>query len=212
MSHKLIIIASPEADQVNYPGKEYTFTSMPVTIGRGAPNHIPLQDPGRTVSRVHAQIIEVEGGRWAIEDLQSKNFTFLNEMRLDSGEVRVLQPDDEITLGDFTIQFKMNPAIERLDPTNIATSIYDAPTIEIPNPFEDEVEALIQSVQRICMLYDGADADLRATQLAQALQDAMGDAKSHRVTQAIAHAFTDTELPASQSGQSIRHIRDKGER
>lgn len=212
MSHKLIIIASPKADQVNYPGKEYTFTSMPVTIGRGAPNQIPLQDPGRTVSRVHAQIIEVEGGRWAIEDLQSKNFTFLNEMRLDSGEVRVLHPDDEITLGDFTIQFKMNPAAEQLNPTNIATSIYDAPTIEIPNPFEEEVEQLIESVRRVCDLYDAADPDLRATQLAQALQDFMGDVKNHRVTQAIAHAFTDTELPASQSGQSIRKLKDMGNR
>lgn len=209
MSHKLIIIASPKADQVNTPGKEYEFTTLPVTIGRGAPNSIPLQDPGRTVSRTHAQIIEVEDGWWAIEDLQSKNFTFLNDARLDSGEVRILHPDDEITLGDFTIQFKMSPEAEHHDPTNIATSIYDAPTIEIPNPFEEEVEQLIQSVRRVCDIYDGADADLRATQLAQALQDFMGEVKSHRVTQAIAHAFTDTELPASQSGQSIRQIRDK---
>lgn len=56
------------------------------------------------VSRRHARL-SFRGGRWAIEDLNSVNFTYVNGLKLQPAAPRVLQDGDQIRLGRVVITF-----------------------------------------------------------------------------------------------------------
>jgi hypothetical protein len=70
------------------------------TIGRDADTGVWLESP--RVSRRHARIV-VRGARATLEDLGSKNGTFIGGERL-SGP-RELKPGDTIRIGPFTLVF-----------------------------------------------------------------------------------------------------------
>ena len=70
-----------------------------VTIGRTPENDIHLPDP--SVSRRHA-LLYVEDGKAVLEDLGSRNGTFLNEIRVDKA---LLSSGDTLRLGKVTTGF-----------------------------------------------------------------------------------------------------------
>ncbi|MFL5330446.1 MAG: FHA domain-containing protein [Gemmataceae bacterium] len=64
------------------------------------------QEPGDRIwaSRRHA-VIHLHGGSLEIEDLHSRNGTFVNRTRLAPGSKRILMPDDVVQIG--TIQMRV---------------------------------------------------------------------------------------------------------
>lgn len=70
--------------------------STTFTLGRAPTSDIVLADP--SVSSRHAAVT-LEGGGIRIEDLGSKNGTWLGGQPLTRGETRWLQPMDRVTLG-----------------------------------------------------------------------------------------------------------------
>jgi DNA-binding CsgD family transcriptional regulator len=78
-----------------------TLQDGAVTVGRSADAEITLAD--QNVSRVHAKLTPV-AGRWTVEDLGSKNGTWVKGERV-FGE-RVLQDGDEIKVGGTTVVFR----------------------------------------------------------------------------------------------------------
>ncbi|HYU59321.1 MAG TPA: FHA domain-containing protein [Solirubrobacterales bacterium] len=72
-----------------------------LTLGRGDDNDVVLGD--ERASRHHARIRRSDGS-FAIEDLGSRNGTYLNGERLD-GESRPLEPGDSIGIGDQKLRF-----------------------------------------------------------------------------------------------------------
>jgi hypothetical protein len=58
------------------------------------------------VSRLHARITQ-SGDAWAIEDLESTNFTFVNRKRIPPKTPNPLNDGDEIRLGRVGLRFKM---------------------------------------------------------------------------------------------------------
>jgi hypothetical protein len=91
---KLVVIKSPALDA----GEEVPVDSMPVAIGRGGQNEIPL-DGDEFASAQHARFESRRDGLW-VEDIGSTNGTFVNgarvttPRRLSSGDVvRVGQTD-----------------------------------------------------------------------------------------------------------------------
>ncbi len=56
------------------------------------------------VSRRHARIA-LRGGQWVIEDLNSRNFTFVNNQRINPGVPQVLNNGDQIRLGRVVLAF-----------------------------------------------------------------------------------------------------------
>jgi DNA-binding winged helix-turn-helix (wHTH) protein len=71
-------------------------------IGRDPDVAVRIEAPG--VSRRHARIL-AEGGRFVLEDLESKNGTYLRERRLDRREE--LQDGDELRLGQTLVVFRV---------------------------------------------------------------------------------------------------------
>jgi pSer/pThr/pTyr-binding forkhead associated (FHA) protein len=66
-------------------------------IGRDGSNDIILEDP--CVSRKHCFIGKVLG-KYVIEDLGSKNGTFVNGRYLEKDDMAILDPGNEITMGE----------------------------------------------------------------------------------------------------------------
>lgn len=71
-----------------------------VTIGR-APEENDIHLPDPSVSRRHA-LVYVEDGKAVLEDLGSRNGTYLNEVRVRKA---VLSSDDALRIGNVTIGF-----------------------------------------------------------------------------------------------------------
>lgn len=90
-------IRTPEGKE-----KKVVLDLPSLTIGKddplqGVTNQISLDDP--TVSRRHARIFR-EGDTWFIEDLGSKNFTYLNGKKIQRAP---LKPGDTIQIGQHRL-------------------------------------------------------------------------------------------------------------
>ena len=77
---------------------------LPLTIGKFSNlSDVVLKDP--TVSRIHARVLR-EDGEMYIQDLNSKNGTFINGKRLLPNEKMVIIPDDEIAFGKCSFAYR----------------------------------------------------------------------------------------------------------
>ena len=88
---KLVVIKSPALTA----GEEVPVDSLPVAIGRGGQNEIPL-DGDEFASAQHARFESKRDGLW-VEDVGSTNGTFVNGARVTSA--RLLQPGDVVRIG-----------------------------------------------------------------------------------------------------------------
>jgi pSer/pThr/pTyr-binding forkhead associated (FHA) protein len=79
-----------------------TLDGERVTIGKNDDLDVVIADDP-SVSRVHAVLERISGGRWLIRDVGSTNGTLVNGERI-LGE-RVLRDDDEIILGRTRLRF-----------------------------------------------------------------------------------------------------------
>lgn len=82
------------------PGQEIALESPRCVLGRHPNCDIKLEDG--SVSREHAQLTQV-GGRWYVEDLNSRNGTFLNGRIVDRRQP--LADGDEIRICDLQFSF-----------------------------------------------------------------------------------------------------------
>ena len=96
---KLVVLKSPALDV----GEEVPVDSLPVAVGRGGQNEIPL-DGDDFASAQHARFESKRDGLW-VEDIGSTNGTFVNgarvttPRRLAKGDiVRVGQTDLKVVL------------------------------------------------------------------------------------------------------------------
>jgi hypothetical protein len=85
--------------------RQIVLTGKQMRIGRRSAAvdlnpEIDTADPG--VSRLHAVLIAVQDGSWAVLDSGSANGTYLNDRRIAKGDVITLREGDLITLGAWT--------------------------------------------------------------------------------------------------------------
>jgi hypothetical protein len=90
--------------RIEYSGDGGSFVSgdiIPIgnkiTIGRNHNNQMVL--PSQSVSNYHAQIY-FEDGRYMLEDLNSTNGTFINDLKIDK---KSLQPGDQIRISQTVL-------------------------------------------------------------------------------------------------------------
>ena len=89
-------------------GEMYKLSGEQVTMGRGGSADIRLVDEG--ISRFHARI-RAEGGHMVVEDLESRNGTFLNGERVSAA--RKLEDGDKIQVGRTTVlKFSFHDQLE----------------------------------------------------------------------------------------------------
>ena len=101
----LILLKSPEGAS---PNKNIPLTGDQMVIGRDE-NGCQIVIPHHAVSRKHAQIIR-SGGQYFIEDLKSRNKTFVNSKEVAARQA--LKPDDRIKICDFLFRFHDEKAVK----------------------------------------------------------------------------------------------------
>ena len=205
MTLRFFLIDAPDIRERNEAEKVFEFSAFPVSIGRGANNGISLTDPTRTVSRNHVRIFQEEG-RVVIEDLGSKNFTYLNNDRLTSNELYALREGDVIRCGDFTV--KVGVLDTRVDPNaDITVMDYTDSDTELiiegfnENPFDDIVLELIETLEQLNTIYNQITPAMRDAMLADSITKTVESIEeSNDVVQLIADSISKTGLLQKELG------------
>jgi DNA-binding winged helix-turn-helix (wHTH) protein len=86
---------------LRWEGRELLIQKHRTIIGRDAGVDVQLESP--RISRQHAQVV-IDGPRALIEDLGSKNGTFLRDQRITTPTP--LTHGDEIRVGPFVLEFR----------------------------------------------------------------------------------------------------------
>jgi predicted component of type VI protein secretion system len=92
----------------SHTGKDVPMSSDMFFIGRGDQCH--LRPKSESVSRKHCVLVLREG-RLLIQDLQSRNGTFVNDQRLAPDRARVLKPGDKIQVGKLGFEVLIDHAL-----------------------------------------------------------------------------------------------------
>jgi len=103
------------------------------TVGSSADSDLVVDDP--SVSRTHL-LVEQLGGTWFVEDLGSRNGTYLNGQRITGR--RVVRPGDEIRLGVARVVLR-----GMMSESGPATSLVDEPPV-LTRRERDVIVALCQ--------------------------------------------------------------------
>ena len=118
-SAQLTVIAGPQA------GRAYSLNREETVLGRGREANVFIDDAG--ASRAHARIVVTEDGRYVLEDLKSRNGTFVGGRRVERVE---LSSGDRIAIGSgVTLSFAiLDSQAERMAHQLYESSVRDALT------------------------------------------------------------------------------------
>ena len=95
VGRRLKRIPKSELKFLVHDGKRVKLTDV-MSIGRDKGNSIVVDDP--LVSRVHCKVRRIRTA-WYVEDVGSRNGTWVNDKALSPGKAVRLNPDDVIKLG-----------------------------------------------------------------------------------------------------------------
>ncbi len=164
---KLFLKTDADSDEV----EEFTFEQERISLGRDKENDLHIPDTSRVVSKKHAEIKLLDDG-YEIVDLGSKNFTYLNSTRLESGRTYSLADGDLIKVGEYEVEFQLlTPDLpEEEEQEEVAVPDYDRTVFEsgFVNPFLVEVEKFAQAFNSLCETFEGEAPSRRV----DALKDA----------------------------------------
>jgi serine/threonine protein kinase/predicted component of type VI protein secretion system len=102
---------------------ERPLTGERLRIGRDSQNDVVLDDPGKGVSRFHAEI-RAERGSYTIVDLNSRNGVWLNGERVPAAALglNTLGLNTRVTLGAFQLSVRGQPVTHTFDSMSPAGS------------------------------------------------------------------------------------------
>jgi diguanylate cyclase (GGDEF)-like protein len=112
----VVVLYGPEL------GRRATIGRGPFQIGRSSKNDLPIDQ--ESVSRHHARITP-QGRAHAIEDLDSTNGTYVNDVKINR-ERRVLRDGDQIRVGRSILKFMSGANLE----ANYHEEIYRLMTVD----------------------------------------------------------------------------------
>ena len=201
MKLRLLLVDAPDLKERSDIEKVFLFNMFPVSIGRGANNGISLLDPTRTVSRNHAQIYLDEGVA-VIKDLDSKNFTYLNNVRLSPNKGYALSKKDKIHCGDFILKVDyLNVQDEQPELAYTSSDTQVLLDSYIITPFDDIVAEFLDLLHQLTVTYNEIDPEMRDAMLAQAISNTARDLeKSSEVVQLLAESLSRTGLLQKELG------------
>ncbi len=117
------------------------FNRFPVSVGRDEKNDVILPDPFKVVSRRHAKIVDTEGILQLV-DLESSNFTYLNEAPILPNEENALKTGDIIRIGEYELETE-------LVKEQVVSDEDDQKTMVFSSPFAEEVNNIVESLNKI---------------------------------------------------------------
>lgn len=102
---KVYIAKGPET------GRFFSLKDKVALIGRGSDNSIRIDE--RSVSRIHVKVLR-EGDKYFIEDLKSRNGTWINGNVIDAGRMVEVQQGVPVALGNVLISLGKKCPLDQL--------------------------------------------------------------------------------------------------
>ncbi len=160
------------------PAQKFILDRPVTTIGRSSINDLPIAD--KMLSRQHARILKDGDGGLAIEDLGSRNGTYVNGERLVS--IQPLKSGDRITVGGVTLKVESESTTrvrieaggdEALDNTILKASaeLLRKPTETDPRLPAEQLSKLIESLRVVNELTIELLRDISVDELLKFLMD-----------------------------------------
>lgn len=94
------VLSVVEAEEENLSGRRFAFDEQ-ITVGRGEDNDVMI--PESFVSHHHA-VIYRHGSQYVVEDLGSRNHTYVNDQILEGRAY--IKPGDLVRIGMVTLRFE----------------------------------------------------------------------------------------------------------
>ena len=101
----------------SHEGKEISVSSEKFLVGRS--ESCQLRPKSESVSRKHC-IIVLEDGKVLIQDLKSRNGTFVNEKRLPSDKAKVLKAGDHLRIGKLSFELVIEHGLQAAKKPEVA--------------------------------------------------------------------------------------------
>jgi pSer/pThr/pTyr-binding forkhead associated (FHA) protein len=95
---RLVVVSSPALSE----GIVHELDSTPLTVGRGAQNHLPIQSD-EFASAIHARFEPRKDGVWIVDE-GSTNGTFVNGVQVE--KPRRLEPGDVVRVGESDFRYE----------------------------------------------------------------------------------------------------------
>lgn len=115
--------------------------NTPVSLGRGADNDLPLNDPERLISRHQARVSQGPSGTVDISNLSSSSSLFINGNELAPGRACTMSPSDQLLVGRYVLGLRpvaLPAAPPAAMPTPAASpssvALPPAPAVATPRP------------------------------------------------------------------------------
>ena len=180
--------------------EQLEFNRFPVFLGRENSNQVVLPDPLKIISRKHAKIINTEGILQLV-DLESANFTYLNDNKILPNEENALQSNDKIRIGDYELEVKLVKEEFLEDEDDQKTMIFSS-------PFAEEISNIVDNLRIISSKFSLEDLPAKEKMLRlSVLQNLISLEKSESnkiIAECLSESFLDKEL------YRVNSLQDKG--
>ncbi len=180
--------------------EQLEFNKFPIFLGRDESNQVILHDPLKIISRKHAKVINTEGILQLI-DLESANFTYLNNDKILPNEDNALQSGDKIRIGDYELEVGLVKEEELEEEDDQKTMIF-------LSPYAEEISNIVSNLRIISSKYSLEDSPAKEKMLRLSiLQNLMSLEKSESnkiITECLTENFLDKEL------HKINNLKDGG--
>lgn len=149
----------------SHAGKEIAIASEKFLIGRG--DSCQLRPKSDSVSRRHCVLV-VRDGRVLVQDLKSRNGTFVNEKRLPPDRAKVLKPGDMLRVGKLEFEVVINVPIGGTKKPQVR-DVKEAAARTVQGPdsrFEDvDISSWLDEADQIDRVRKSSDPDTRQLKL-----------------------------------------------
>ncbi|MGB7345572.1 MAG: FHA domain-containing protein [Pirellulaceae bacterium] len=122
----------------SHDGKEISIGSEKFLVGRS--ESCQLRPKSESVSRKHC-ILVLRDNRLLIQDLKSRNGTYVNDKRLPSDKAKVLKPGDELRIGKLKFEVLIEHGLQAAKKPHVA-DVQDAAARTVEAGADSRFEAV----------------------------------------------------------------------
>jgi pSer/pThr/pTyr-binding forkhead associated (FHA) protein len=152
-------------------------------LGRDEKNDVILPDPFKVVSRKHAKILNTEGILQLV-DLESANYTYLNEEAVIPKEENALKTGDIIRIGEYELKVELVKEQEYSEEDDQKTMVFSS-------PFAEEVNSIVESLNRITEKFADDDSPMKLEMLKFSVMQSFNFLEKNQSNNYIAEYFAE---------------------
>jgi pSer/pThr/pTyr-binding forkhead associated (FHA) protein len=173
--------------------EDYEFKSFPIFLGRDNKNEVILPDSLKIISRKHAKILEQESF-FRLVDLESANFTYLNEEKIEPNKEYGIVSGDKIKIGEYEMEVLVVKE-EIIAEDNQKTMLFSS-------PFAEEVAGIAENLKNLGAKFSLDASPMKTDMLKFSILQSLNNLEKNETNKIIAEFFSENFLGNSWHGAS----------